>query len=80
MIIGRALFSLIGFLMLAGTALEAYQQLTATSEDEEDRARDEDSVPVAILKSFSILSNGSKILSSEAGSANLGCINGIRFG
>ena len=71
--------AIVGALVLVGTGLDVYQRLkivpTAPLEDE----KLEDSSLNKALKSFSIYTNGKKVLNTDvAGSDHLGCLNGIR--
>ena len=64
--------------MLLGTMIEAWETtnpfpiLTITNEKEDEF------LPIKILKSFSILSNGKQILSTQTNKNHITCLSGIR--
>lgn len=77
----RTILSIIGFLILCGTLIEVYQHLVPKYKGMGSKAlADQDSFGIKLLKSFSVYTNGRKILNSKAGAGNghLGCLSGIR--
>ena len=64
--------------MLLGTIIEAWETinpfpiLTITNDKEDDI------LPVKLLKSFSILSNGKQILNTQTSKNHITCLSGIR--
>ena len=72
------IFGIIAFFMLLGTLVEIWEQvnpfpiLAVTSRDNEEN------MLVKILKCFSILSNGKKILNTDTAKGHLNSLSGIR--
>ena len=67
--------SLIACLMLLGTMIEAWEEVNPFPLLTKDT---DDNMLVKILKSFSILSNGKQILSTETTKNHITCLSGIR--